>query len=61
MLNYRGGGTRPASPVLDGPLFGNQVMNIQKCYPRVYMSFECVKVNGAAQKQKDTPFLQAAR
>ena len=25
----RGGGTGPAGPVLAGPLFGNQVINIQ--------------------------------
>ena len=26
---YRGGGTVPAGPVLAGPLFGNQIINIQ--------------------------------
>jgi len=31
-------------------------MDIQKCYACVYISFERVKVNGAAQKWKDTPY-----
>ena len=34
---HRGGGTSPAGLVLAGPLFSDQVMNIQKYYTRVYI------------------------
>ena len=49
----QGGGTSPAGlDWLDH--FGDQVMNIQKCYACIYISFARVKVNGAAQKREDT-------
>ena len=41
-----------------GPLFGNLIMNIQKCYTHayiyIYILFKHAKANGAAQNQKDT-------
>ena len=36
----RGGGTGPAGSVLAGPLFGNQVIDIQKSYTRVIHAYE---------------------
>ena len=36
----RGGGTGLAGLVLAGPLFSDQVMNIQKCYAHIAISLD---------------------
>ena len=45
-VQYRGGGTGPASPVLAGPLFNDRVINIHKAKSYAVV---CSKRTAAAQ------------